>query len=342
MNADSMVSVIVPVFNVEKYIEECIESICRQTYDKIEILLIDDGSKDRSGKLCDLLAERDNRIRVFHKKNEGLGLTRNYGIDYIAGEYVVFVDSDDYIERDSIKRMINEAIRQNADLVVEEYKKVSEAGKILFDEKYEYEIFEGKDVKDKFLPRMIGSCPDKTDSIFTTVCSKLYKAEIIKKSGVRFHSERKLQSEDLAYQLELIPYLNKVVVIPQSGYFYRDNSQSLTTTYKQNRFEESKKVYDYTVKQIEKLNIPDEAKFRADKMLFVQVKAAIKQENPAANKKSWIKCRENVKAIISDELLQERIREYPIKKMKFKQKVYLYLIKMRLIDLLMMGVQIEK
>ena len=342
MKSNVIVSVIVPIYNVEKYLGKCVESICSQTYENIQILLIDDGSMDNSGAMCDALALEDCRIQVFHKENEGLGLTRNFGIKHAIGDYIFFVDSDDYIEKDSIARMLEEAVSQDADLVVEGYKKVSDDGRILFEEKYKYEIFEGANVKNSFLPRMIGSCPEKKDSIFTTVCSKLYKRKIVVQSGVCFHSERKLQSEDLAFQLELLPFFSKVVVTSYAGYFYRTNYNSLTTIYKANRFEESKKVYLFVKEKIEELDLPKETRFRADKMLFVQVKAVIKQENPRVCQMPIWKCRRNVKEILSDELLQQEIENYPIRKLSPKQRIFMWLLKYKLAILVMIGVQVEK
>lgn len=342
MRSNVIVSVIVPIYNVEKYLGKCVESIRGQTYENTQILLIDDGSTDSSGAMCDAFALEDCRIQVFHKENEGLGLTRNFGMKYATGDYVLFVDSDDYIEKDSIARMLKEAVNQNADLVVEGYKKVSDDGKVLFEEKYKYEIFEGSNVKNLFLPRMIGSCPEKKDSIFTTVCSKLYKRKIVLQSGVCFHSERKLQSEDLAYQLELVPFFSRVVVTSYAGYFYRTNNNSLTTVYKANRFEESKKVFRFVKKRMKELDLPKETQFRADKMLFVQTKAAIKQENPKLCRMSLWRCRRNVKMILSDELLQKEIYDYPIDKMNFKQRLFMYLLKYKLTVLVMVGVLVER
>ena len=97
------ISIVVPVYNVEKYLDRCIKSLLNQSIEEYEILLIDDGSKDNSGKMCDEYQRRDSRIKVFHKENEGLGLTRNYGMNQAAGEYILFVDSDDYIAQECLK-----------------------------------------------------------------------------------------------------------------------------------------------------------------------------------------------------------------------------------------------
>ena len=112
-----LISVIVPVYNVEAYLERCVDSILKQTYKELEIILVDDGSPDNCGKICDKLAERDDRIRIIHKKNGGLSSARNAGIEIANGEYIGFVDSDDYLNPHMIEKMVNEAIRTNSDIV---------------------------------------------------------------------------------------------------------------------------------------------------------------------------------------------------------------------------------
>ena len=106
MNRAVLVSVVVPVYNVEKYVEKCINSIINQSYNNLEIIVVDDGSKDSSASMCDKIAMRDSRVKVYHKHNEGLGLTRNYGMNRASGKYIMFVDSDDYIEENIIERML--------------------------------------------------------------------------------------------------------------------------------------------------------------------------------------------------------------------------------------------
>lgn len=101
-----MVSIIVPVYNTEKYLKDCLESLVKQTYDKIEIILVDDGSTDSSGKICDKWAKIDDRIHVYHKKNEGVSRARNYGIQRAKGEKLVFIDSDDMLTLNAIECMV--------------------------------------------------------------------------------------------------------------------------------------------------------------------------------------------------------------------------------------------
>ena len=118
------VSVIIPVYNVEKTLPRCIDSVIGQSLKDIEIILVDDGSPDKSPEICDEYRCKDSRIKVFHKPNEGLGYTRNYGIERAQGEYVAFVDSDDYIASDMLDKLYNTAIKEDADVVYGGYYRV--------------------------------------------------------------------------------------------------------------------------------------------------------------------------------------------------------------------------
>ena len=116
MAAQSLISIVVPVYNVEKYLRECVDSILAQTYPEFEVLLIDDGATDSSGRICDEYAERDSRIRVFHKENGGLSDARNYGMDRIKGEYITFIDSDDLVGKDYLEILLRMAKEHKADI----------------------------------------------------------------------------------------------------------------------------------------------------------------------------------------------------------------------------------
>lgn len=124
--ADKLVSIIIPVYNAEKYLKRCLDSVCSQTYNNLEIILIDDGSKDKSLFLCEERAKIDCRIRVVSKMNEGQGKARNIGLDIMTGEYVLFVDSDDYINLDMVRCLLEAAENYGADMVQCLYQEVEE------------------------------------------------------------------------------------------------------------------------------------------------------------------------------------------------------------------------
>lgn len=124
MNRLNKISIIVPIYKVEIYLRKCVDSIVNQTYKNIEILLIDDGSPDNCGIICDEYAKKDERIKVIHKKNGGLSDARNYGIEASSGDYIMFVDSDDYISKDMCEILLKKALENNADIVSCNFKEI--------------------------------------------------------------------------------------------------------------------------------------------------------------------------------------------------------------------------
>ena len=114
---EPLLSIIVPIYNVEQYIDKCIQSILNQTYQNLEIILVDDGATDRSGSIADSYAAKDKRIKVFHKENGGISDARNYGLDHVTGDYILFVDSDDFIENTMCERLFTIANSTHADMV---------------------------------------------------------------------------------------------------------------------------------------------------------------------------------------------------------------------------------
>ena len=114
----NLVSIVIPIYNVEKYLNECVDSVIVQTYHDLEIILVDDGSTDNSGKLCDEYKKIDDRIKVIHQKNGGLSAARNTGMDSAIGEYLYFLDSDDYIEPQTVERLVDTIEQEKADIVL--------------------------------------------------------------------------------------------------------------------------------------------------------------------------------------------------------------------------------
>ena len=121
---EKLISVIVPVYNVERYLRQCIESITNQSYKNLQIILIDDGSKDNSGKICDEYAEKDKRVEVIHKENTGVSAARNTGLDNAKGEWITFVDADDWVEKNFCEILIKKATENESDCIACGYNKV--------------------------------------------------------------------------------------------------------------------------------------------------------------------------------------------------------------------------
>lgn len=233
------VSIIVPCWGVEKYLDRCVVSLVNQTLKDIEIILVDDESPDRVPVMCDDWAKKDSRIRVIHKKNGGLGFARNSGLDIATGEYVTFCDSDDYIEQEAYETIYNEAKKENLDICYFKNRRFTDGGKkteVCFDKKTYF--FSGKTEVEQFLLNLVGRDYSKTSqSTFSmSVCMALFRLDKIKSSGVRFVSERTVASEDLIFDIEFIPHVSKIGVFPYVFYNYYINPSSITTTFNEGKY----------------------------------------------------------------------------------------------------------
>jgi len=157
-----LVTVVLPVYNVEKYLDRCLESVVNQTYRDLEIILVDDGSPDNSPALCEAWAAKDSRIKVIHKKNAGLGMARNTGIENANGEYICFFDSDDYIALDTVESCYIAAQKEDADIVCFGLHNVDDCGTVITNLAPNTEkcIYENDEIMTVFLPEMIAADPD--------------------------------------------------------------------------------------------------------------------------------------------------------------------------------------
>lgn len=215
-----IISVIVPIYNVEQYLSKCIDSILAQTFTDIEVLLVDDGSPDNCGRICDDYALRDSRVRVFHKANGGVSSARNYGIEKAIGKYLMFIDSDDWIESDMLETLYGLMIEYKAELSICGLQKEDESGNTLF----------SVDKNDVYVE-------DQENSILTLFnkdkyykhqgwpVNKLFLKRIVDRYGIHFHSDV-FYSEDRLFNFDYLKYVTLVVfsTIPKYHYVIRKES----------------------------------------------------------------------------------------------------------------------
>ncbi len=235
-------SIIVPVYNVEKYLLECVDSIINQTYKNIELILVDDGSKDNSGKMCDELAKKDDRIKVIHKKNEGLGMARNTGLDNATGEYILFVDSDDYLELNCVEECVEYASKNNIDILFFGHKNVDNDKQVNgIHIPIERKVYSNKEIIDSFLPELIS--PSEGNGLSMSACMALFSNKLIKDSKWRFVSERNIISEDVYSILNFFKNVKIAGSYDKAFYNYRYNGSSLTHSFREDRFEKLQEFY---------------------------------------------------------------------------------------------------
>ena len=219
---DYKISIIIPIYNVEKYLEKCIESCLSQTYKNLEIILVNDGSTDNSKNICELYMKKDKRIVYIEKNNGGLSDARNMGIRKAKGDYFFFLDSDDWINNDSICKLVHSVIKCNSDIVVGCYLETSEKGTYgenVFGPKKE-EVMSGIDSVNKLI--------NEGNSIGVVVWNKLYKKELF--DHVIF--EKGKIHEDVYFTPKVLYYAKKVSFINDVVYFYRNDREGSITNKK--------------------------------------------------------------------------------------------------------------
>lgn len=229
---DSLVSIIVPIYNAEKYLDSCIQSVLRQTYTNWELILINDGSTDKSGRIAEEYGVADERITVFHQKNLGVSLARNQGIDEATGNYVVFLDADDELIEDCLAKTVNIAEETNADVVAGRSCENQE----LFQDRI---IWTGAEALENSLK----------DHLFTySACAKLIRREFIGKT--RFTPDIRI-NEDSYFVFQLLCKQNVFVLTNDVIYFYRANSESSSRAFFSEKYFDILKVSDLKYKKIE-------------------------------------------------------------------------------------------
>ena len=278
---NDLISVVLPIYNVEKYLERCISSVVNQTYRNLEILLVDDGSPDRCPQICDDWAAKDARIHVIHKKNAGLGMARNTGIDHASGKYICFFDSDDYVALNTIELAYGEIQRQNAQIVCFGYHDVDSDGTILrsIAPTCPKDCFSGREVQENFLPNLLCEDPAAGEkwNLNASAWDALFSMDLIHKTGWRFVSEREIISEDVYSLLVLYKHVDRVAVLDEALYYYCRNGASLTRTYRKDRFEKIVGFYHASLEACASPDYPASLQRRLTRTLFSYTIGAMKQ-----------------------------------------------------------------
>lgn len=240
------ISIIIPCYGVEKYLDRCMESVICQSLKDIEIILVDDCSPDHVPQICDKWAEKDHRIKVIHKeKNEGLGFARNTGLDIATGEYVAFIDSDDYVDKTMYKTLYEATEQGKMDAVYCGLRQECIDGKFLLINDFN----SVKKFNKEILSKVAFSFINKTEicnkeRFFMSVWHCLYKRELINKYHIKFYSEREVLSEDLPFQVEFCLKAERIKFIPDYLYTYCFNQNSLSRNFQINKFYAAFKLRD--------------------------------------------------------------------------------------------------
>lgn len=211
------ISIIIPVYNVEKYLNKCLNSVIEQTYKNIEVILIDDGSTDNSGKICDEYAKNDIRIKIIHQQNGGVSTARNNGLEHATGKYITFVDSDDYIEKEMIETMAKKIMKKNADIVICGVTDRDEENNI---------INQSLNKKENVFNNIEAIKEMLDEKLFNCVCwAKLYKKELF--SDIEFNAKIRI-AEDMDVLYRVFYKSDKIVQISERLYNWTSRGDSAT------------------------------------------------------------------------------------------------------------------
>lgn len=297
------VSIIIPCYNVEKYLDRCLNSVTNQTLKDIEIILVDDVSPDRVPEMCDEWAERDGRIKVIHKeKNEGLGYARNTGMDIVTGEYIAFLDSDDYVDLDMYSELYKMA-KECDDLqaVFCGVNNVDDNGNV-YSTHCDYDkttIINSNEECRKIGIEIVAS-PDKTSRLkyIQSVWHGIYNSDFLKKHDLKFCSEREFISEDIIFDIDFMAVANHIGYVPKAFNYYCDNYSSLSKTFKTDRYDRFVLMWKEILRRYDWLGYAPIAKKCANKYILAHSRAMV--YSYVKNIKSWRERYLLTKKIVND------------------------------------------
>jgi len=326
-------SIIVPIYNAEKVLGRCIQSILNQTYTNFELILINDGSKDSSIEIANQFAVQDNRIIVIDKLNEGVSKTRNLGMQKATGELIAFVDADDFLEPTMYEKLMESQMQNDSDIVFCKFKNYYSDDKIEYVDEVNLKKLENpKDIQCFFnTTKTVQLGVVVSQNIMGVPWRSLFLKSIIQKYSLQFDANFYL-AEDLVFILEYLSFCNKVSIVEEYLYNYYVGEQTASRSYRKNFFEYKKQLNDRIFSVIQKNEYLSDCqknncilKINASTIMAVVLHAMNKEENPSKYFKSLYD-NEYYKAITAKQVLKQVCKKPPI----FKKRVLCFCIKHRL------------
>ncbi len=314
-----MISIIVPIYKVEKYLNNCIESIINQSYKDIEIILVDDGSPDNCPAICDEYAARDNRIKVIHKENGGLMSARQAGLKACEGEYVGFVDSDDWIDRDMYINFADSIEKYHPDLAFCEFYCVLADKNDESRQKAGKEFFTKSDMIKEIYPTLLFRPPYYNFGINPCCWSKVFKKDLLEKNLLKVTTDIRI-GEDAAFTYPCILDAQSVAYIDKPLYYYRDNNPgSMTSSYDINLENTILIPYEILKEKFERVDYDFSSQLSY--YLLYLVNFVVRNEASAANKKSFSEKVKTFKRFAKDIEITSRIKRLDYSPLPFHTKI---------------------
>lgn len=331
------VSIIVPIYNVEKYLSRCLDSLLSQRLREIEIIAVNDGSKDSSLEILKEYSAKDKRIKVIDQPNRGVSCARNRGIKAATGEYIGFVDPDDWVEDDMYATMYNHAISEKVDIVMCSY--VREFGSHSKIKKFNLPNlirYEGEEVKENFMRRLVGpineeiSNPELLDA-WGTVWSKLYRSEVIKDNRVRFIDLNKIGSnEDNLFNIEVFYYAKSFLFLNSAYYHYwRVNSKSISTGFKPDLINQWNYLFNYIERFLKAKNLNQEFYNALNNRICINTLGLGLNTISKENQSSSFKKITNIKAFLTNKRIKHSFKQLEMSRFPIVWRVFYFFAKMR-------------
>ena len=321
------ISVIVPIYNAELYLEECIHSVLNQTLRDIELLLIDDGSTDGSFRICEEYSKKDNRVQVFRNKNVGQGLERNFGVKKAAGEYIAFLDSDDQYKEDALERLYQKAMETNADMVSGGYVDVCNH-EIIKEHLLGNRILDSTEKIKKVMADLISYEKKEGYDGCIAVWDSIFKKQLLIDNNIQFLSERDIYSEDLLYKLMVMSCSRKIIFCNDITYLYRVNDTSFTNRISESVLNRITNLYDEIILRFEEFLQEFNLKERLVNRTFFTLRFNIKKVSKSRDVKKFYKM------IFENKKLMGIVVTY--KPNNLKNFVIYYLIKWKMLGMFYM------
>lgn len=318
---DELISVIVPVYNVERYLTKCIESITSQSYRQLEIILVDDGSKDSSGKMCDSFSHSDTRIKVIHKDNQGLGMARNTGIDHATGEFIAFIDSDDYIEPEAFSKLIDYISKYDGDVYYFGHYIVSNSTKRENGAIPSRLHYVGQECQRDFFLNALGKEPPEKGSNFAGISAwcALYRRKFIVNQNIKFLSERKILCEDIFFNLDVSGRAQNIYIVPEYLYDYVHREYSLTNAYRADRFNVAIVMHENLQEKLNYYSVVSNKDQRVIRYLLINLIVCLKQEVAYEKKQGKSVTLKKIRNICENKIVISALKDYKVNKLPLSQ-----------------------
>ncbi len=327
------VSIIVPIYNVEKYLRECVDSLLNQTLREIEVILVDDGSPDGCPRICDEYKEKDARVKVVHKQNGGLSDARNAGMKLVEGEYVAFIDSDDYVDLRMFEKLYAEAKKRDLDVCYCDYN-FDNNGIIRPACKQKENLFiDGKEETNAFLLDMVGPLPSYPSDVkyLVSVWHGIYKTSIINDNHLVYESERLYPSEDLLFHIDFLSRCERVGYLKDAMYYWRFNPGSLSRTYSTQKFAKYVALLNRVKEKLDE-HFPElEYKLHYQRCVYSFFRSIVKYEALGCNEPKVLR---RINERCGHQLMQPLYKNYPVSAMALKHRLFFTCMKYHLSSLL--------